>query len=380
MSRPPENAVAMRWIAIAVALLVLSSATACGGRPDAETYVDSNQSRESHSLVFSGSADDEGVSHLYVAGGKRWNVRRLAGAFDGFEWPLWSPTYDHLADESGIVMRSDGTGRRNLGVYLRPGFPWAPDGKRLVYSDDPYEEGPIFVVSASRSSPQRVANGSRAQWGPDGRIYYQHGSAIHALDVVSRRAVTVATASGWVLGYESWSPDGRRVAYDVGVEEHRSVYVLEPGSSTEPTALLADLDPPIVDINAYGWAPDGEHLAVIAGRDDSSAEPLGPGTYGIRWELHIVDVDDGSSEEVLDIEAHDLAWSPDGQWIALTRYWGFNRWRGSASDIWLVQPDGTGLRQVTDGRDPGKDWNHTTGTSYAHATWVPVAAVARRVG
>jgi hypothetical protein len=160
------------------------------------------------------------------------------------------------------------------------------------------------------------------------------------------------------------------------VEGARSLFVLEPETPGEATALLAGLDPPIVDVNAYAWAPDGEHLAVIAGRDDPSAEPLGPGQYGIRWELHVVDVDDGSADKLMDVEAHELAWSPDGEWIALERYWGFDAERQAAADIWLVRPDGTELRQVTNGRDPGKDWDHTTGANYRSATWVPETIIA----
>ena len=90
------------------------------------------------------------------------------------------------------------------------------------------------------------------------------------------------------------------------MEAESTRWVLEPGKSEEPSQLLAGLDPPIVGINAYAWAPDGEHLAVIAGRDDPLAEPLAVGTYGIRWELHLVDVDEGNSREVLDVEAHML--------------------------------------------------------------------------
>ena len=82
-----------------------------------------------------------------------------------------------------------------------------------------------------------------------------------------------------------WSPDGSRVAYDVGMEGERSLFVLEPERSTEPTAVLANLDPPVVDINAYAWAPDGEHLAVVAGREDPSAEPLGPGAMTSPHEM-----------------------------------------------------------------------------------------------
>ena len=367
----------MRHLMATALLLLLSMTAACGSQSEDEAYADQDALSGPHALVFSGWADNEPVPHLYAADGTDWTVRRLPVAFDDIPRPVWSPTFDHIADESGTVLRADGSGRRDLGAYLRPGYPWSSDGSRLVYSDDAYEERPILVASVDGSSPQQLARGSTPTWAPDGSVYFSLSGSIHAVDPTSGQARVVAIAPGWVLGYEEWSPDGLHVTYDVGMEDDRSLFALDLAARDEPRALLADLDPPITDVKAYAWAPDSEHLAVVAGRDDPSAEPLGPGTYGIRWELHIVDVEDNSSRKVMDVEANDLAWSPDGEWIALRRYWGYDAARDAASDIWLVRPDGTGFQQVTNGRVPGTDWDHTRGTNYGRANWVPESVLAK---
>lgn len=136
-----------------------------------EEFADPNVSHELHSLVFSGSADDELFAHLYAARRGTWTIRRLPAAFDDISRPVWSPSFDHVADESGTVLKADGTVRRELDVYLRPGFPWSADGTEMVYSKDAYEEGDIFVVSLTGSKARPIAQGSLPSWAPDGRVY-----------------------------------------------------------------------------------------------------------------------------------------------------------------------------------------------------------------
>jgi len=362
------------------ALLFLSAVAACGGS-EAETFADPNASRGPYSLVFTGSADDESSSHMHAASANTWKPRKLAGAFDDIARPVWSPSFQHVLDPSGVVVRADGGFRFQLpnNTAIGDAFPWSPDGQMLVYASDPYEEGRIFVVPLLGSEPREIGTGALPTWAADGRVYFRRGSTVRATDPVSGLGTDVTIAESdarAMLQWGEWSPDGTRVAYDVGGEGARSVFVRRMQADEDPRELLTDVDPPIVDVHAYTWSPDGEHLAVVAGRDDPSAESLGPGTNGIRWGLHIVDVDDSGSDEVLDIEAHELTWSPNGEWIALERFWGYDAERVPAADIWLVRPDGTGLRRITNGRRPGTDWNHTTGTDYANAAWVPEAVVA----
>lgn len=80
------------------------------------------------------------------------------------------------------------------------------------------------------------------------------------------------------------------------------------------------------------WSPDGRQMVY-------------QGAHGLK----IVRVADGNVRQVTDAANggaaddgtdHDPVWSPDGRSIAFTRYPG--------GQLWVVQPDGSGLRQLTD--------------------------------
>lgn len=122
---------------------------------------------------------------------------------------------------------------------------------------------------------------------------------------------------------------------------------LNPLDGAEPRPIT-DLEQGVID---YWWAPDGHHLAVLASPpdededkdededeaeaeagDDSDAPPEGdftvfdrledPDTYPQLWLLSTAD--DGPADEpprqitTPPLHAYHVAWSPDGNWIALT--------------------------------------------------------------
>jgi Tol biopolymer transport system component len=74
-------------------------------------------------------------------------------------------------------------------------------------------------------------------------------------------------------------------------------------------------DHPSVD-----WSPDGETIAVQG--------------------LALAPADGGPPEPVETVEGggFEPAWSPDGDWIAFSE---------SQRNLWIVRPDGEGLRQLT---------------------------------
>jgi len=78
-------------------------------------------------------------------------------------------------------------------------------------------------------------------------------------------------------------------------------------------------------------------------------------------QLFVVDVASGATEQIATphLGVYRPAWSPDGQWIAFA---GVNR-----SGIYVVRPDGTGLRLLTDSRfftPDNPEWS-TDGTTIA---------------
>lgn len=109
---------------------------------------------------------------------------------------------------------------------------------------------------------------------------------------------------------------------------------------------------PLVDRHGAGfegslhmaWSPDGSRLAYT---DRSGGDSPG---------LFVLDLATGAVRDLTQgvLRAHSPAWSPDGSQIAFTGI-GFP----AGYEIYVVAPDGSGLRRVTDHPDNGVDGAYT---------------------
>lgn len=131
----------------------------------------------------------------------------------------------------------------------------------------------------------------------------------------------------------SWSPDSSRLAfYDPAAGGIR----VRTMSSGEERVLETNI------AQAGSWSPDGQQLTV-------NVEEAIDGFVSMKVYIH--NFETGQSRILLgeaDDDASDYslpAWSPDGNWLA----YGTLRLAGSpAKQIWLVRPDGSDARVVTD--------------------------------
>jgi Tol biopolymer transport system component len=122
----------------------------------------------------------------------------------------------------------------------------------------------------------------------------------------------------------SWSPNGRSIAFVSDRTGHASIYVMRADGTH--TRRLSPGRPPD---STPSWSPDGGRIVF------SRAE-----------EGLVVMRADGRAARALthDSNSQDLypAWSPDGTRIAFVRREG-----GIGSALFLIQPDGTGLCELT---------------------------------
>ena len=244
-------------------------------------------------------------------------------------------------------IRPDGTGREVLTDYSGDDdFPSvSPDGRTVAFHSTRSPDGIYLLDPASRSV-------TRLSWlaGLTGsaRITWSRDQSRIAVDDYTRGEVLVAKPDGssrFTLGIGNWaaiSPDGRRVAfvaYD-GTPVLKLVVINSDGTGRREIAANAAQP---------AWSPDGSQI-VFTRQVEARAG---------RGDLYIIGAD-GSNEYALTasvglIDDSAPAWSPDGQWIAFGRVTPCPTTDPcSSANVYVIRPDGTSLRNVTQGI--GDNW------------------------
>ena len=247
-------------------------------------------------------------------------------------------TYPQLSpDGTRIVFQSNRTGSEQIWLMNRDGTgvtqltdlpgngaetpAWSRDGEHIAYAVYLGEgNNDVFIMKPDGSDSRQVTSGpgydGHPHWSFDGaRIVFNsdRDTPDHSApwnerwhDIWSVRVdgtdATKHTDCRSVCTYGSLSPDGKTVLY-------RKVDI-EPGLDWWLEAIPKNSE------------------VYVAGRDGSNARKLSSHPAFDGWPL----------------------WSPDGRWVI------FASNRGGPARIgqlWLVKPDGEGLRQLTSG-----DWGH----------------------
>jgi Tol biopolymer transport system component len=258
-----------------------------------------------------------------------------------------------------IVDVSSGEQRRLLGARDGDQPAWSPDGRRIAFWGlrPGTVQRDIYTMPASGGEPVAVTDDPAVDWSPlwsaDGRFLYFATNRSGAMsiwripiDAASGRPAGDAvpiSASGSNLGQLSRSADGRRLAYtsftpDANVNRVR----FDP----ERGAIDGDLSP--VTRGSVNWynldvSPDNTMMAL---------SPI------IRQEdLYVGSADGtGSLRQLTNDPAMDRRprWSPDGSQLA------FYSTRTTATNVWLIRPDGSGAHALTE-----------SATHILYPTWSP---------
>jgi serine/threonine protein kinase/Tol biopolymer transport system component len=151
-----------------------------------------------------------------------------------------------------------------------------------------------------------------------------------------------------------WSPDGRYLAYEtLDNPSHIRIYDMNSDTSRQLTSGSRSYRAP-------DWSPDGQEIVAMS-------------PVGSTWQLFIINIATGVARQVTsdDGDKRFPAWSPDGSLIAYNtldnRNWPEN--------IWVIEPSGTGARQITDSGNSGRPtWSPDSQllvfNSYINQRWV----------
>ena len=255
------------------------------------------------SSEFSGQIVYANENDIYVMDLADRSVKRLT---QDPEWdfdPAWSPDGKQIVfrshrdgNEEIYVMNADGSNQRNLSRSSGGDWSpvWSPDGTRIAFYSERKGKSGIWVM-----------------------------------DVNGENVIPVGTPPG-VNDYPTWSPDSKRIAWNCTMGR---LYANGRGDfeicvSNVDGSGLTQLTDTEGDNKYPAWSPDGSHILFVSNRNGwptlPDYQPLGydPEVFGDE-EIFVMNVDGTRQINLTNNPREDdsfPAWSRDGAYIVYSRY------------------------------------------------------------
>ena len=249
-------------------------------------------------------------------------------------------------DSLWVVSSSKGSKPKELvpNTWDAFGSSWSPDGTRLAVTMNNRENSDlsdIFVVNSNGTGLTQVTHGGHAEdvsWSPDGKMLAFEWTADR---IDGPTWIDVANADGSHLhpllstrvdGVFQWSLNGEQMTVDTG----SSAYLID----VRKRSILSRY-PSHPRAEFRTWSPDERRIAFAA------STRLPNGTYPPH--LYVADVARRGAHKLAlpGLYPDQPAWSPDGNLIAFTGQKACGRRLDLCEAIFVVKPDGSGLRQLT---------------------------------
>lgn len=249
----------------------------------------------------------------------------------------------------------------------RVGARWAPDGQRFLFRlGDVRLGGPLWTASADGSSPRQVAMlALDATWSADGRLVYLRCQQscpfggkfdLVVIDPATGNERTLGRVSGRTLavaGQSVYLADGEalwRVPLAGGVSERLAPLRTEADWSSFSLAITSD-----AERVAYGCEGD------VCLADQSGANPVrislgyplpafaAPGTPAKTPSSFPVPTSIPATRRTSPVVSLGLAWSPDGERLAITA--GVSPGSDHGPELWIVDRAGAVIHRLPIGPD-----------------------------
>jgi Tol biopolymer transport system component len=246
---------------------------------------------------------------------------------------------------------------------------------RLVFQAYIGARKQLFTINPDGTGARQIthltdSDAAWPAWSPDGtRITFERGFENHAgiytmnADGTNLRSLTPRGLNG----EPTWSPDGKRITFGRYIPgKEASIWVMNADGShlrrvTKNPLPKNDGCDGCAGQGSSVFSPDGRRIAFtwVKGEHSSAIFVVGVNGKGLH---QVTPFTRGLADKI--------DWSPDGSEIGFTSP-EFGR-AGKAANVYVVRPDGTGLRQLThergDAVDAGLDSWSPNGTKIAYVS------------
>jgi dipeptidyl aminopeptidase/acylaminoacyl peptidase len=223
---------------------------------------------------------DKLVTSLWMANWEGTQDLRLTFATESVESPRWSPDGKFLsfiaprpADAKSQVWLLDRRGgeaqvltdvKGDLSDYC-----WSPDGKKLVLTMSPPEEEDKSTTRPKFKGPKPIViDRDHFKQDVEGYLTAASRSQLYLFDVATKKLEPLTADRNFDDSDPVWSPDGKQIAYvsnhgqDPDITPTNDIFIIEARSGASPRKLLT-ADAP--NEQKLAWSPDGKLLAYLVG-------------------------------------------------------------------------------------------------------------------
>ncbi|MFZ2055233.1 MAG: prolyl oligopeptidase family serine peptidase, partial [Candidatus Aminicenantales bacterium] len=182
---------------------------------------------------------------------------------------------------------------------------WSPDGRWIAFVANRDKSRQIYLISPTGGEAFKLTDHKEGinsyEWSPSGK--------------------QIAFTSTEPQSKESKSREKQYGKFEVEDAEYKMTHLwlidVEPGKTSEAKRLTSGED---FTVGSFSWSPDGKKIAF-----DHRPDPLI--NSGPKFDISILDVESGKIAPLVTQPGSDSnpRWSPDGQWIAFSTKMGDER-------------------------------------------------------